>query len=137
MFVTLFYGVLDLASGQLDYLNCGHNPPVIIGTAGVKGHLRPTGPAVGMFPVSEWKVQQVGLEPGDVLFAFTDGVTEAHAADGSFFTEERLLHLLQQPAASAVALMNRIDESLRTHIGTATQFDDITMITVRRQPETT
>ncbi len=134
MFVTLFYGVLDLASGQLAYVNCGHNPPVIIGSTGVKVRLRPTGPAVGMFPVIEWKVQQVDLEPGDVLFAFTDGVTEAHASDGSFFTEERLLQLLEQPAASAAALMNRIDESLCTHIGTATQFDDITMITVRRQP---
>ena len=134
MFVTLFYGVLDLASGQLAYMNCGHNPPVVIGSTGVKMHLRPTGPAVGMFPVIEWKVQQVDLAPGDVLFAFTDGVTEAHAADGSFFTEERLLQLLEQPAASAAALMNRIDESLRAHIGTATQFDDITMVTVRRQP---
>jgi len=134
MFVTLFYGVLDLASGQLSYANCGHNPPVIIGSTGVKAHLRPTGPAVGMFPDIEFKVQQVGLEPGEVLFAFTDGVTEAHDSNGSFFTEERLLQLLEQPAPSAAALLNRIDESLRFHIGPATQFDDITMITARRQP---
>ena len=133
MFVTLFYGVLDLSSGQLAYVNCGHNPPVIIGSTGVKVHLRPTGPAVGMFPNIEWKVQRVGLDPGDVLFAFTDGVTEARAVDGSFFTEERLLRQLEQPCASAVALVDRIDESLRSHIGTATQFDDITMITARRQ----
>jgi phosphoserine phosphatase RsbU/P len=134
MFVTLFYGVLDLASGQLEYMNCGHNPPVIIDSTGVKMHLRPTGPAVGLFSDIELKVQQVCLDPGDVLFAFTDGVTEAHASDGSFFTETRLLQLLEQPAASAVALLNRIDESLRSHIGTATPFDDITMITARRQP---
>jgi sigma-B regulation protein RsbU (phosphoserine phosphatase) len=134
MFVTLFYGVLDLASGQLAYMNCGHNPPVIIGSTGVKVHLRPTGPAVGMFPNIEFKAQQVGLEPGDVLFAFTDGVTDARAADGSFFTERRLLQLLEQPAPSAVALLNRIDESLRSYISAATQFDDITMIAARRQP---
>ena len=130
----MFYGVLDLASGQLAYVNCGHNPPVIIGSTGVKARLRPTVPAVGMFPNIEFKMQQVGLEPGDVLFAFTDGVTEARAPDDGFFTEERLLQLLEQPAPSALALLNRIDESLCSHIGAATQFDDITMITARRQP---
>jgi sigma-B regulation protein RsbU (phosphoserine phosphatase) len=134
MFVTLFYGVLDLASGQLAYVNCGHNPPVIIGSTGVKLRLRPTVPAVGVFPNIEFKMQQVGLESGDVLFAFTDGVTDARASDNGFFTEERLLQLLQQPAPSALALLNRIDESLRSHIGVATQFDDITMIAARRQP---
>jgi sigma-B regulation protein RsbU (phosphoserine phosphatase) len=134
MFVTLFYGVLDLDSGQLAYVNCGHNPPVIIGSTGVKAHLQPTAPAVGMFSDIEWNVQQVSLEPGDVLFAFTDGVTEARAPDGSFFTEERLLQLFEQPAASAVALLDRVDESLSTHIGTATQFDDITMIVAKRRP---
>lgn len=132
MFVTLFYGVLDLASGQLAYVNCGHNPPVVIGTTGVKTHLRPTAPAVGIFPGVEWKVQSVDLEPGDVLFAFTDGVTEAHAPDGSFFTEERLLQLLEQPTASAVSLLDRISESLNAYMGTATQFDDITMLAARR-----
>ncbi len=134
MFVTLFYGVLELASGRLSYVNCGHNPPIIVGAAGFKAHLQPTGPAVGMFPEIEFKMQQADLEPGDVLFTFTDGVTEAHDANGSFFTEKRLLQLLEQPAPSVVALLDRIDESLRSHIGAATQFDDITMIAARRQP---
>jgi len=134
MFVTLFYGVLDLASGQLAYMNCGHNPPVIIGSTGVKVHLRPTGPAVGMFPDIELKVQQVGLEPGDVLFAFTDGVTEARDANGGLFTEGRLLQLLEPPTPSAVALLNRILESVSSHIGGEDQFDDITMIAARRTP---
>jgi sigma-B regulation protein RsbU (phosphoserine phosphatase) len=132
MFVTLFYGVLDLANGQLTYVNCGHNPPVIIGSTDVKVRLRPTVPAVGLFPDIEFKMLQVDLEPGDVLFAFTDGVTEARAPNDGFFTEERLLQLLEQPAPSALALLKRIDESLRSHIGAATQFDDITMIAARR-----
>jgi phosphoserine phosphatase RsbU/P len=134
MFVTLFYGVLDLASGQLTYVNCGHNPPVIVGSTGVKVRLRPTAPAVGLFPDVEFTMQHVDLEPGDVLFAFTDGVTEARAPNDGFFTEERLLHLLEQPAPCALALLNRIDESLCSHIGAATQFDDITMIAARRHP---
>jgi len=134
MFVTLFYGVLDLASGQLAYVNCGHNPPVIIDSTGVKAHLRPTSPAVGMFPNIELKVQQVSLEPGDVLFFFTDGVTDARDSNGSLFTDKRLLQLLEQPAPTAEALLDRIVESLHSHIGTAMQFDDITMMAARRKP---
>jgi sigma-B regulation protein RsbU (phosphoserine phosphatase) len=134
MFVTLFYAVLDPASGQLAYVNCGHNPPVIIDSTGVKMRLRPTSPAVGMFPNIEMQVQQVSLEPGDVLFAFTDGVTDARDANGDFFTERRLLQLLEQPAPSAMALLHRIVESVNAHIGTATQFDDVTMLATRRKP---
>ena len=134
MFVTLFYAVLDPASGQLAYVNCGHNPPVIIDSTGVKVRLRPTGPAVGMFPNIELQMQQVSLEPGDVLFAFTDGVTDARDANGGFFTERRLLQLLEQPAPSAMALLDRIVESVNVHIGTATQFDDVTMLAARRKP---
>jgi phosphoserine phosphatase RsbU/P len=133
MFVTLFYGVLDPASGQLAYVNCGHNAPVIIDSTGVV-RLRPNNPAVGMAPNIELKVQQVSLKEGAVLFAFTDGVTEARDANGGFFTEERLLQILEQPAPSAVALLNRIMESTDVHIGTAPQFDDITMIAIRREP---
>jgi phosphoserine phosphatase RsbU/P len=134
MFVTLFYAVLDPASGDLAYVNCGHNPPVIITATGVKGHLRPTSPAVGMFPNIKPTVQQVSLEPGAVLFAFTDGVTDARDAHGGFFTEKRLLQLLEQPAPSAAALLHRVVESVKAHIGTATQFDDITMLAARRKP---
>jgi phosphoserine phosphatase RsbU/P len=134
MFVTLFYAVLDPATGLLTYVNSGHNPPVIIGPTGVKARLLPTGPAVGMFPGAEFKVDQVGLELGDVLFAFTDGVTEARDANGGFFTEKRLLQLLEQTASSAAALLNRIEESVRAHIDTTNQYDDITMLAVRRKP---
>jgi sigma-B regulation protein RsbU (phosphoserine phosphatase) len=134
MFITLFFGVLDPATGLLTYVNGGHNPPVIIGSTGVKARLRPTGPAVGMFPDIEFKVQQVSLELGDILFAFTDGVTEARDANGRFFTEARLLQLLEQPASSAAALLNRIEESVRAHIAATNQYDDITMIAARRNP---
>jgi NADPH-dependent ferric siderophore reductase len=68
---------------------------------------------------------QVG--PGSPFGAhvnITDGVTEARDSDGSFFTEKRLLQLLEQPVSSAVALLNRIEESVRAHIGAAIQFDD-------------
>ena len=94
MFVTLFFGVLEPATGLLTYVNGGHNSPVIIGSTGAKARLQPTGPAVGMFPDAKFIAHQVSLAPGDTLFAFTDGVTEARDTNGRFFTEARLLQLL-------------------------------------------
>jgi phosphoserine phosphatase RsbU/P len=132
MFATMFFGVLDPETGWLSYVNGGHEPPIIISSSGVKGRLKPTGPAVGMMPDMKFKVQQIQLEPGDILMAYTDGVPEAHSPDGKFFSEQQLLSLVEKPTASASALLEGIDVSLRDHIGDRDQFDDITMLAVRR-----
>jgi sigma-B regulation protein RsbU (phosphoserine phosphatase) len=133
MFITLFFGVLEPSTGLLSYVNSGHNPPVIIGATGVKTHLLPTGPATGIFPGWTFQLHQVYLEPGDVLFAYTDGVTEARNADGDFFTDKRLLQLLEEPAASAADLLQRVEESVRSYSAFADQSDDITMLVARRR----
>lgn len=134
MFASLFFGLLDPASGSLIYLNAGHEPPVILSMNGVKAHLTRTGPVVGIFPGIDFKIQEVYLEPGDILLAFTDGVTEAMDPDKEIFSTERLLALLEQPTLSARALLDRIEANLQTHIAEANQFDDITMLAVRRMP---
>jgi serine phosphatase RsbU (regulator of sigma subunit) len=85
-----------------------------------------------MMPDSDFDIEQVRLEPGDFLFAFSDGVTDARSPDKKFFTEKSLLPLLEQPATSAAALLERVETNLRAHIATADQFDDITMLAVRR-----
>jgi phosphoserine phosphatase RsbU/P len=136
MFATTFFAVLDPASGQLAYVNGGHNPPVVLGPDGaIKARLKPTGPAVGLFPDVEYRIEQVKLEPGDVLFTFTDGVTDARDPRGKQFGEPRMLDLVTQPCASASGLLDRVDDAVRTHIGSASQFDDITMLALRRSPE--
>jgi sigma-B regulation protein RsbU (phosphoserine phosphatase) len=134
MFATLFFGVLDPATGLLHYVNGGHNPPVIIGLAGVKARLTPTGPAVGMLPDQEFNLCQIQLEPGDTLFAFTDGVPEARSPVGEFFTEKRLLSLLTEPVPTAAALLNHVETKLHAHMANTDQFDDITMLAVRWAP---
>jgi sigma-B regulation protein RsbU (phosphoserine phosphatase) len=134
MFATLFFGVLDPASGVLTYINGGHNPPALINAAGaIKARLKPTGPAVGMLPDQVFSSQQVILEPGDMLMTFTDGALDARDPAGKLFTEKRLLEILQQPASSATALLDRLEASLKVHIASADQFDDITMLVVRRE----
>jgi sigma-B regulation protein RsbU (phosphoserine phosphatase) len=133
MFATIFFGVLDPATGVLTYANGGHPPPAIISELGeVKARLPATGPAVGMMPDMDFDIQQIKLEPGDTLFAFSDGVTDARSPDKKFFTEKQLLPLLAQPVSSATGLLERIKTSLEAHIASADQFDDITILAARR-----
>lgn len=135
MFVTLFFGVLDLGTGQLNYINAGHNPPYVVGPSGtVKAELMPTGPAAGLFSNMVFNFKQVTLEPGDLLMTFTDGVTEARNPSGEFFGEDGLLALLKRPASSAFELLDRIEASLQAHTAGADQSDDITMLAVRKLP---
>ncbi|GAI01681.1 unnamed protein product, partial [marine sediment metagenome] len=105
MFATVFFGVLDPKTGLLAYINAGHVPPFIIGSAGVKQRLKPTGPAVGIMPHMKFSIQEVQIEPGDILLGYTDGVTEAQDPSGEFYTINRLLSLLEQPASTASDLL--------------------------------
>lgn len=131
-FTTLFFGLLDPASGELVYINGGHEPPLILGPAGVIGRLETTGPVVGIFPDLDFAVGEARLEPGQTLLIYTDGVTDAQNPDSAFFSQDRLLSLAAQPTSSATALLERIEASLRDHIAGARQFDDITMLAARR-----
>lgn len=133
MFATLFFGMLDPSNGQLAYINAGHNPPFIIRPDGmVKAALKGTGPAVGMFPAADFRIEYAQIDPGEVLYAYTDGVTEVRDAARGFFTEKRLLTILNRPADSAAALLDHIEGALQQFMTGAVQFDDITMIAVRR-----
>jgi len=100
----------------------------------VKAALKGTGPAVGMFPATDFRIDYAQLDPGDVLYIYTDGVTEARDPARGFFTEKRLLSLLSQPVDSAAGLLERVDSSLRQFMAGAVQFDDITMMALRRAP---
>lgn len=133
-FATMFFGVLDPVSGALVYINGGHNPPVLQRADGSQTFLKPTGPAVGMLPGVTFKMGHAQLDPGDLLFAYTDGVTDARSPAGAFFTEKRLFDLVGHGAPSAEAMVGGVEAQLHAHIADAPQFDDITMIALRRQP---
>jgi phosphoserine phosphatase RsbU/P len=132
MFCTTFFAVLDPATGQLLYINAGHESPAIVGPSGVKQRLKSTGFVLGMMPDTEFGIEQAQLAPGDILMTYTDGVPDARDPAGKFFTEKALLAMLEQPDATATAMLDRVDATLRAHIDTADQFDDITMLAVRR-----
>ncbi len=133
MFATMFFGVLDPVTGRLTYINGGHDAPAVVAPDGtIKTRLKATGPAVGMIPDADFDIQQVMLEPGDLLMCFSDGVPDARNPKGKRFMVEHFLTLLNhQIDPSASVLLDRIQNYLYEHISTADQFDDITMLAVR------
>jgi sigma-B regulation protein RsbU (phosphoserine phosphatase) len=136
MFITLFYGVLDPATGLLRYINAGHNPPLVVGADGrVKARLLGTGPAIGMIGGMEFEVGEQILEPGDCLFAFTDGVTEARGPHGELFSDKRLQDLVEDRIPeSATELLNRVYGAILHFVQGHGFSDDVTMLGVRRKP---
>lgn len=132
MFATVFLGVLDPADGLLLYVNAGHECPLVIDARGIKERLRPTGPVAGIIPGAHFGIRTVKLEPGETLLAFTDGVTEAQNAAGAFFGQERVDALAAQPAPSASALLDAIQQSLRDFAGDADPSDDVALLALRR-----
>jgi hypothetical protein len=133
-FCTLFFGLLDPRSGVLLYINGGHNPAILVRADGNHVLLGPTGPAVGMFASSSYLLDQVSLQPGDWLYMYTDGVTEARDASGEFFGMSRVVDVVTQPGRTAGELLEAIDTAIRHHAGGARQHDDITMLALRRSP---
>jgi sigma-B regulation protein RsbU (phosphoserine phosphatase) len=132
-FATMFFGVLDPATGKMIYVNGGHNPPLLMRAGGgVPEVLDPTGPAVGVLPGGDFEMRAIEVGVGDSLFVYTDGVTEARDTSGGFLGDARLRDALTTPVASADELVGRVEELLRGHTGDAEQNDDITMLAVHR-----
>jgi serine phosphatase RsbU (regulator of sigma subunit)/CHASE2 domain-containing sensor protein len=132
MFATIFYAILDPEKCTLTYINGGHEPPILIGAEGIKTSLDPTGPAVGLFPDLKFKTRTVTLEPEDVLLVYTDGVIDARNKAGQAFTKKRLQDLLAESSPSAEELINKIKTQINDHILSENQFDDITILALRR-----
>ncbi len=132
MFATVFFGILDPATGELTYINGGHQAPVLIGQNEIKAHLTLTGPALGMFSDVEFGRKQIRLDSEEALFICTDGITDAENGSGEFFSNDRLEKLLVKPYSTAEQLVDAVKLALVQHIESADQFDDITMMAVRR-----
>jgi len=132
MFATLFFGVLDPMTGWLHYINGGHEPLIIVDGNGIKGRLKPTGPAVGITPGTDYKIEKTQLEPGDILLGYTDGVTEARSPKDMLYTRERLENSIEScKLITSAEFLDNIKSDLFNFIERAPQSDDITMLAVR------
>lgn len=133
MFATVFFGLLDPLDGSLVYINAGHEAPLLISNGTVKTRLLPTGPAVGMFPNMEFKIEWVMLSPGDSLLLYTDGVTDALNSNNEQFSEERLIAAALKHSNSTQSHLQGIVSAVDAHIAGREQYDDITLLAVQRK----
>ena len=132
-FATMFFGVLDPANGKLIYINGGHNPPLLTQRGDAMPlRLKLTGPAVGVIPDCSYEVGQAWIEKDETLFMYTDGVPEARNSDGEFFGEGRMSGIVHKNKKSGAGMLHHLDEELRGYVGSAEQFDDITMLAIHR-----
>ncbi len=130
MFVTACMGILDLRTGKLQIANAGHNPPLIKHKDGTFTYLRMKAGFVlaGMEGV-RYRLNEFTLHPGDRIFLYTDGVTEATDAEEKLYGEERLQTYMNENAAlSAKELLHGLKGNIDSFVGNAPQFDDITML---------
>jgi sigma-B regulation protein RsbU (phosphoserine phosphatase) len=136
MFVTIFYGVLDWRTGELEYCNGGHNPPFYIARDGRVAFLEKIGGlALGLVEGSTYQARKMVLQPGEALFLYTDGITEAMDGANNEFSEARLQDFLQQAqAASAAEMIRGAVDAVRAFAGEAPQADDITALAIKYQP---
>lgn len=133
MFVTAWLGIVDMRSGMLSYVNAGHNPPLIRRRQGTFEYLRtrPNFILAGMED-AVYQKHEIQLLPGDELFLYTDGVTEASNVDQALFGEMRLLEVLNSALEeNAEARCWTVKRAIDAFVGDAEQFDDITMLSLR------
>ena len=137
MFVTVFCGILHRPSGRIVYTNAGHNPPAVIRREG-RVELLEAGrsPALGIDEGGQYEVFDVKLDPGDILFMYTDGVTEAMNGKEELFSEERLrAELSASSVNSAQGLATAMLEKVMTFSGGVPQADDIAVLVLRRHSD--
>lgn len=130
MFVTLFYGELDIRNGRFTYANGGHNHPFLGHPDGAVAPLETTdGMALAVFDQLSFAERRIELGPGQTLTLYTDGVTEAVDTKENLYGEERLARLLAGVGdGSAERILATVLASIEAFCGTAPQFDDITLI---------
>lgn len=132
MFATVFFGILDTRSGRLAYINCGHLSPVVMGKDGFKSVLRITGPALGITLDASYAIREMTLEPGDLLFAYTDGLVDSEISIEKIDSVDELLPFLEQETPLPLLLQSLIQYA-ESHTPGEKPYDDITLLAVQRQ----
>jgi phosphoserine phosphatase RsbU/P len=136
LFVTIFYAVWDPEGETLIYANAGHNPPLLLQRNGRCRNLDTDGIALGVLEEVKIGEKKVQLRPGDTVIFYTDGVTEALNEDKDEFGVERLvLTAARARKLDAAGIMETITRAVKDHAGDTPQFDDITLVVLKRLEE--
>jgi len=132
MFSTIFIGVLNIDDGALTYINGGNEAPLLLRADGGIEQLKPTGPVIGFMSDAKFNVNEIHIGKGDSLLTFTDGIPDSKNLQDEFFGHDRLLESLKPGMASCADCVNNLGAQLDQFIGNADQFDDITILALRR-----
>ncbi|MEI6049887.1 MAG: SpoIIE family protein phosphatase [Bacteroidota bacterium] len=131
MFVTVFYGILNTVTGAVEYVNAGHNPPYILSGNKVSKVEMTGDPILGCMEDFDYRSEKIQLSPGDLLFLYTDGVTEAFNIHEELYGDERLESFLQAHMSDTIE--DIVKESILSVTGFSTgmpQSDDITLLAI-------
>ncbi len=133
MFVSIFFGILNIKNGEITYTNAGHNLPLIIRNGGSVSILDNTvGMALGAFENVSYGTGKVKLDFNDIIFMYTDGITEAMDENGSLFGEDNLIQTLKGYGCfKAQEVINNINRDVKQFAGSEAQSDDITMLSIK------
>lgn len=134
-FITFFIGVLDPATGQLNYCNAGHNPPLIVRADGRVERLGSGGIVLGILPMFPYEAESVTLGPGDIAVLYSDGVTENFAPDrDEEFGEDRLADVIAANRNQPIdAMIRQVRMAVNTFTNNAPPPDDFTLVLIRRE----
>ena len=132
MFVTVFYGILNTTTGEIIYVNAGHNPPYIISGTGLRKVEMTGGIILGCMEGFQYKCGKTNIHPGELLFLYTDGVTEAFNKNEEAFGEERLEAYLKAHSTQPINdIVTNLFQETNSFSAGVPQSDDITLLTIR------
>lgn len=133
-FATMFYGILDIKTGRIEYTNAGHDCPILFQENQSSEELESTGLILGIHENSDYSTGQTQLDPGDVLLLFSDGINEAMNSDLEMYGLERTKIAVQKNQEKHVSeIAKNLLQDIKSHTGNATQSDDITLIIIKRK----
>jgi len=132
-FITAFVGIYDAEDQHFEYVNAGHDPPLLIRADERVEHLETGGLLLGVMTSASYERGRIDLHPGDVVLLFTDGVTEAMSPDDEEYTPERLERcLLDVHDRAAQAIVDAVQEDICRHTGDIPELsDDRTMVALK------
>ncbi len=133
MFVTLFLAVIDISTGEVRYASAGHNPPLLLPRGKDSQWIPSLNELVaGVMDDTDYTTKSMTMHPGDTLFIYTDGVTEAMDKEQNLYSEDRLVEVMNRcQGKSAEQIVRAVDCSLKEFTGGAEQSDDITMLAMK------
>lgn len=132
-FITFFWGILNIKKNTFTYVNAGHNPPILLKKDGNLEYLSEGGVILGVTPtLNSYSEGQVFIENGDILFLYTDGVTEAMDKNQNEFGEKKVIEILRRKFnSSSKEIIDSIIKEIQIHSEGCSQYDDITMICIK------